>query len=169
MPITFDGPNRIIRLAASDSVVEVSEIYSDWKDWALSGDNLKYPPAFRPVGGDPVGGGVFTGINTFIRNDLGWRIKPPEQNILIELVGNLFPEDPDEPWRTGPDGNFTTAISTNNSANALIVAGSGGGGTTDPDDVAQAVWEATADDWPEGSTGDRVGRVLTVARFLGLR
>jgi hypothetical protein len=167
MPITFDGPNRIIRLAANDTVVEVSEVYSEWKDWAL-GDNLKYPPAFRQVGGDPVGGGVFTGINTFVRNDLGWRVKPPEQDIQIELIGNLYPEDADSPWRIGPDGDFATAINTNNSANALVVAGSGGGGT-DANEVAQAVWESEADGWPASSAGDRISKVLTVSKFLGLK
>lgn len=135
MPISFDGPSLLITLAAGDTEVEVAEIYSRWKDWVLLSDNAKYPPAFRETGGDPLGGGVFAGVNTFIRNDLGWRIKPPEQDIIINLIGNIYPEDPDTVWREPTAGNFDTSINTNNAASALVVAGAGGGGGATADEV----------------------------------
>ena len=128
MPISFDGPTRLITLEAGQTVVEVAEVYSRWKDWALL--NPQFPEAFREVGGDPLGGGAYSGVNTFIRNDLGWRIKPPEQDIIVNLVGNLYPEDPNQVWRSPTVGNYDTAINTNNSANVLMVASGGGGGAT---------------------------------------
>lgn len=142
MAITFDGPNRIITLSAGQTVVQVSEIYSRWKDWIRLSDNAKYLDAFRAVGGDPLGGGVYSTINVFIRNDYGWRIRPPEQDIDIALVGNLYPEDPNLPWRTRTVGDFHTSINTNLSMNLIEFATGGGGGSgATPAQIAAAVWE----------------------------
>jgi hypothetical protein len=166
MPISFDGANTLITLAAGDTEVDVSDVYSRWKEWVLLSDNAKYPPAFRETGGDPLGGGVFAGVNTFIRNDLGWRIKPPEQDIIINLVGNLYPEDPDSVWRAPTIGSYDTAINTNNAASALIVAGSGGGGGATADEV----WdEAIAGHTDPDQFGGFLQRVLTkIQRELAL-
>ena len=52
--VTFDGPNKLI--IVNPGIVELDvqvDIYSDWKEWAATGDNLKYPPALRTIGGDP--------------------------------------------------------------------------------------------------------------------
>lgn len=136
MAITFDGPTMTITLSSGDTTVEVSEIYSRWKDWVILSDNIKYLPAFRETGGDPLGGGVYAGVNIFIRNDYGWRIKPPEEDIIINLIGNLYPEDPNQVWRASTTGDFDTAINTNNSANLLTFdSGGGGGGGASAEDV----------------------------------
>lgn len=163
MAITFNGPNRTITLSTGQTVVSVAEVYSRWKDWFIQSDNAKYPEAFRQVGGDPLGGGVYSTINTFIRNDYGWRIKPPEQDIDIVLVGNLYPEDPNQPWRAATTGDFHTSINTNLSMNLIEFDSGGGGGTVtvDAEQIADAVWDrAMSDHAVAGTFGRRLRELL---------
>lgn len=69
----FDGENKLIYVNPVITAVNVKEdVYSDWKEWALVRDNAKFLPAIRTTGGDPVGGGEFTGDVYFLIN--GWRI-----------------------------------------------------------------------------------------------
>jgi hypothetical protein len=88
----------------------VQFIYSRWKDWVYEDTNAKYLPAFRQSGGDPLTPGINAGTYFFLRNDLGWRIKPPEENIEIFLDGNLAPEDAGLPLTLPTVGAFSTAI-----------------------------------------------------------
>lgn len=85
MPTTFDpAARRIILDSAAASAIG---IYSDWKSWVREGDNAKYLPAFRVVGGDPVGGGIFVASYFFLLN--GWRIRPMEAGHQLTLSGNV--------------------------------------------------------------------------------
>ena len=165
MAITFDGPNKVITLSAGQTVVQVADIYSRWKDWVMLSDNAKYLDAFRAVGGDPLGGGVYATVNVFIRNEYGWRIKPPEQDIDIVLVGNLYPEDPLQPWRAPTTGDFHTSINTNLSMNLIEFDSGGGGGggtvTVDAEEIADAVWNrAMSDHTAAGTFGRRLRELL---------
>ena len=110
MPI-FDGPNLTITLDSGVTEVDVGgNLYSEWKEWMLLSDNSKYPPAFRTIGGDPLTPGIEAGAYFFIRNDLGWRIKPPEEDITIYIVGNIAPEDSALPIVIPTIGTFTATI-----------------------------------------------------------
>lgn len=162
MPISFDGPTTTITLASGDTAVEVVDIYSRWKDWVLLSDNSKYLPAFRETGGDPLGGGVYAGVNVFIRNDYGWRIKPPEEDIVINLIGNLYPEDPLTIWRLPTTGAYETAINTNNASNLLLFDSGGGGGSL----TAADVWEYDVSGaMPAGSAGQKLRDTLSKLFF----
>lgn len=121
---TFNGVSRRITLPAQ-STIDVADMYSRWKEWVATSDNAKYQPAFSVVGGDPISADTSLSVNVFIRNDLGWRIAPPEANIDILLVGNLYPTTSATPWRASPFGNYRTSINTDNSVNALVVTTSG--------------------------------------------
>ena len=90
----FDGANLHVKIPSIGSFDVQEELYSAWKEWIAQGDNAKYPPAFDTTGGDAVGGGQEIAPYFFCRNDLGWRIKMPQQDGEINLVGNLFPRDP---------------------------------------------------------------------------
>lgn len=71
--VTFDGINR--RIIISDAAIEISikeDVYSAWKEWTRLRDNGKFLPAMRVTGGDPIGGGQFTGDVYFLIND--WKI-----------------------------------------------------------------------------------------------
>ena len=113
MATTFDGDNLLITLNAGGSVHTVDaqqDLYSEWKEWVKLGTNSKYPPAFRTTGGDPLTPGITAGAYFFLRNDIGWRIKPAEEDATITLTGNLAPEDSTLPVFEPTTGLFTVAI-----------------------------------------------------------
>ena len=141
MAATFDGPNRIITLAVGETEVAVKAIYSDWKRWASTGDNLKFPPAFRVVGGDPLGGGVFLAGYYFLNNVAGWRIRPAAADQLTVLSGNLYAEDPGVALFASVAGDFssTVALTRANASEAVSTSGSGSSAPTAAAN-AQAVW-----------------------------
>jgi hypothetical protein len=92
--IDFRGPDKLIiinGLSNSDMTVDAEYIYSRWKEWVADG-NAQYQPAFRTIGGDPIGGGVEVGSYFFLRNDLGWRIQPKGHSHELTITGNLYPE-----------------------------------------------------------------------------
>lgn len=90
---TFDGDNLlIIAQDATDIDVQV-DLYSDWKEWLKLSDNAKYPPAFDTDGGRNTSPTELTGRNFFLRNDLGWRVRPHESDYEPRVIGNLFKAD----------------------------------------------------------------------------
>lgn len=91
--VTFDGANLQVLLPNIGTFDAEENLYSAWKEWVSQSDNAKYPPAFDTTGGDNVGGGQVIAPYFFCRNDLGWRIKMPNENGEIVLSGNLFPRD----------------------------------------------------------------------------
>jgi hypothetical protein len=71
--VTFDGINRLIIINSDVNQIDVlRDIYSSWKEWSQVRDNTKFLPALRVTGGDPIGGGEFTGSVFFMINN--WRI-----------------------------------------------------------------------------------------------
>tara|TARA_R110000851_G_scaffold269143_1_gene421791 strand:- start:62 stop:637 length:576 start_codon:yes stop_codon:yes gene_type:complete len=91
---TFNGDTLTIQLPSVGSYDVESELYSAWKEWVLLSDNAKYPVAFETTGGDDIGGGQQIAPYFFCRNDLGWRIKAPQENGEVIIRGNLFPRNP---------------------------------------------------------------------------
>lgn len=85
MAITFDPANK--RIILDSAYVSAAQMYSRWKEWAKTGDNLKYEQAFYALGGDPLGGGLFVASYFFLMN--GWRIRPMEANHLLIIDGNI--------------------------------------------------------------------------------
>jgi hypothetical protein len=111
MAVTFDGVNLLIILDNTDLIVDVeTDLYSEWKEWSLLSDNLKFPPAFRSVGGDPLTPGIDLGATFFLNNADGWRIKPAESSETYSVIGNLAPEDSSLPLTVPTDGAFTVLI-----------------------------------------------------------
>lgn len=110
MAINFDGDARLIALDPSTSFYTAEYIYSRWIDWANTGDNGKYLPAFRVVGGDNLGGGAKAPVFVFLRNDFGWRIKKPEADLNVTISGNLVREDPGLGLDIAPDGAFSPTL-----------------------------------------------------------
>ena len=85
MAITFDPINK--RIILDSAYVSAAQLYSRWKEWAKTGENLKYDQAFYALGGDPLGGGLFVASYFFLMN--GWRIRPMESNHLLVIDGNI--------------------------------------------------------------------------------
>tara|TARA_B100000768_G_scaffold98553_1_gene91910 strand:+ start:113 stop:544 length:432 start_codon:yes stop_codon:yes gene_type:complete len=93
---TFDGPSLTIQLPSVEPYDAQRDLYSAWKQWAGLSDNLKYLPAFDTTGGDVISEGQTIAPYFFCRNDLGWRIKMPDDDGEIVLAGNIFARDSNE-------------------------------------------------------------------------
>jgi hypothetical protein len=97
MKVSFDGPNRLMVVNPGTLELDVeTDIYSDWKEWTLIGDNGKYLPAMRTVGGDPTTAGLALGATFFLIN--GWRIRSWEGDHRLQVAGNLYTEEGDSPY-----------------------------------------------------------------------
>lgn len=72
-PVTFDGINKLIIINSDVTEINIkTDVYSNWKEWVQLRDNSKFLPALRVTGGDPIGGGLYTGDVYFLINN--WRI-----------------------------------------------------------------------------------------------
>lgn len=111
MPITIDGDALLIVLPSATSEIDVeTDLYSEWKKWTLLDDNLRFEQAFRPVAGDPLTGALEIGAYFFLRNDLGWRIRPAEEDATVNFTGNLVAEDSSLPVVVPTLGGFTALL-----------------------------------------------------------
>lgn len=119
---SFDGTNLIITLDAATTSFDVGgDIYSEWKEWFKTGSNSRYPLAFaQSVGGNPTSPTESLDGYYFLRNDLGWRIRPAEEDANIELVGNLFGQDTTLPIVISTVGNFTVLIQIKLTSRAIV-------------------------------------------------
>ena len=92
--VSFDGVAKVISITTPpdvDGVVTVDvkvDLYSAWKEWALTGDNAKYLQAMRAVGGDQISATQSLGATFFLMND--WRVRPYEASHRLVLSGNLY-------------------------------------------------------------------------------
>ena len=94
---SFEGSIREIVVGAATSQLNVQYVYSFWKQWISEG-NAQWLPAFRPVGGDALGGGNKVAFYGFLAN--GWRIRVPTglDNLFV-LGGILATDELDNPFR----------------------------------------------------------------------
>jgi hypothetical protein len=140
--VTFDGPNKLILVNEGETSLDIqTEVYSDWKEWVLLEDNLKYFPPLNTVGGEPTIGAERLDVTYFLIN--GWRIKPYPGSYNLNLVGNIFDVDGGNiqvPADINPlfPNNITVNINTSVIVRQLTTTGSGGGGTLDPDSIVSA-------------------------------
>lgn len=86
MAIVVDGATR--RIVLDSASVTAAQIWSAWVDWHAS--NPQWFLAFRQVGGDALGAGLFIPPYFFLLN--GWRVRPMESNHNLTITGNLFVE-----------------------------------------------------------------------------
>lgn len=117
---TFDGPNLTITLAAGTPIQNGIRVYSEWKEWVRQSDNAKFLPAFgESVGGNLTNPPESIAAYVFVRNDLGWRIRPPEETGEILLTGDLFPFDPNTAMFIPTIGTFNAFVRQLVSSKAL--------------------------------------------------
>jgi len=94
--VSFIGDIREIVVGAASSQFNVQYVYSMWKQWINEG-NAQYLPAFRPVGGDSLGGDNAIAFYAFLSN--GWRVRVPTGlDSLFVLNGVLLTEELDNPF-----------------------------------------------------------------------
>ena len=123
MAVTFDGENQLIILDTSSEVDVKEDLYSAWKDWARTGNNSRYQFAFdQSVAGDDIdGAGKSVAPYFFLRNDYGWRIRPPEADAEIRFIGNLFRRAPLQKMFVPTLGAFTVSLELEISPQALVL------------------------------------------------
>lgn len=91
---TFNGTSKLIIVDSGIIELDVKvDLYSDWKEWAATGDNAKYLQAMRVVGGDPTVGAKSVAPYFFLMN--GWKVRPYEGNHILNVSGNLFVDSPE--------------------------------------------------------------------------
>lgn len=93
--VTFDWVNKLITVDAWVTEIDVEQdLYSDWKEWVMLSDNLKYLPALRTIGGDPTSWGNLAPKFFFLIND--WRVHVEDLNINVST--NLYSDDYNTPF-----------------------------------------------------------------------
>lgn len=134
---TFDGVGRFIFVNSGVTSIDMPDMYARWVDWSTREDNLKWSPAVRFSGYDPIPGG-FTGATFFLQN--GWRLVYDANTVAVR--GVLYSEDFPTPFMS-PSGDpiypATVAALVNSSVSYQNVVT---GTALTPEETAQAVWTA---------------------------
>jgi len=163
--VTVDLTNKLIIAKAGVTGLDATiDLYSDLKeDWQTNaGGELAFEFPFGTTGGDPLPGGQNVGAYFFLRNDLGWRIRPDEADHELTISGNLYPTDSGLPMLVPTIGDYTVMIQIERSNLVSGIAQTA---------ISGAVWsdQISAHQDDDGSIGQKVGRLLTKADYLGLK
>jgi len=125
MKVTFDGTNKLIVVNTNITELNVQiDLYSDWKEWLKEGDNTKFLPAMRTVGGDPTTGTKTVAPYFFLTN--GWKIRPYEGNHILTIEGNLFVDEPETYGYNScvpTVGNYNVTINLSTTSDAILATG----------------------------------------------
>jgi len=90
--VTFDGVKKLIIINEGVTSLDIQQdVYSAWKQWAITETNLKYLNPISTVGGEPTIEGQRLDVTYFLIN--GWKIKPYSGTYDLTLVGNIFDVD----------------------------------------------------------------------------
>ncbi len=105
--VRFNGEESLILVLPGVRTLDAQvDLYSDWKEFAVTGSNLKFVEAIRTVGGDSIRPGRDLGDTYFITN--GWQIRPSAENQQLIIEGNFYPEAGEEVFNTAT-GTVTVA------------------------------------------------------------
>lgn len=107
MAIEFDGDNLLITLDSPIAGVlnqTWEDVYDNFKQWFLQGENSAYPFAFSVSGGEDITLVTIAGQYYFLRNDLGWRVRTTDEDQDVFWSGNGIPTDLTLPIVTGRAG-----------------------------------------------------------------
>jgi len=121
--VTFDGPNKLILVNENITVLDIQEdVYSNWKEWSLQRDNIKYLEAISTLGGDPITEETFIGDTYFIEN--GWRIQPwnSYNGYILEVIGNIYTREPGQN-PVNPTPNVSVLLTRSNITETALVGG----------------------------------------------
>ena len=93
MPISFNGTTKRISVPSSEPNVSVQQLYSEWKEWAVQGNNLQFAQALRTFGGDPTIEGQTAPAYYFLTN--GWRVVV--DGFDADVSYNLYTDEGESP------------------------------------------------------------------------
>lgn len=132
MAITIDGATQ--RIILDSASVSAETIWSRWCDWHAA--NPAWPLAFRQVGGDALGGGLFIPPYFFLQG--GWRVRPMEASHNLTISGNLFVDGGGVPV-VSTLGTYQVNVNYTVPVQAQGIATSGSTGPTAAE-IADAIW-----------------------------
>lgn len=132
MALAFDGASK--RITLDSAAVTAAEIWSRWVDWHAS--NPQWPLAFRQVGGDALGGGLYIPPYFFLLN--GWRVRPMESSHNLTITGNLFVDGGGVPV-VSTLGTYQVNVNYTVPVQAQGISTAGGSGPTSAE-IAAEVW-----------------------------
>lgn len=96
-------------------------------------------------------------------------MRPYEGNHTLQLDGNVYTREGDVPI-VNTIGSYNVLVNMKTSNLVDTVNISGGTGGSDPEDVAEAVWNRSMSlDDNSGTYGWFMKKILTVQKFLGLK
>ena len=183
--VSFDGSTKKITMNAGATLLDVVGMYSDYIDWALTSNNLRYNFAFSSAGGETISSSAGTSIPKYSFLINTWRIAPDEADHTLDVTqGIVVVSGGGDPF-LDTAGAYTVRINYQQPVQAITVNTSGGGGASAADvwnystktlsssgnaAIADAVWdEATSDHVTAGTTGKKLKDNLTQNNFLGLK
>lgn len=89
--VSFNGVTKQITVNAGVTTLDLrTDVYSAWVRWVTREANLRFAPAMRGVGADPIPGGE-TGVTLFLIN--GWKLVYDPNTVAVS--GVLYSEDYD--------------------------------------------------------------------------
>ena len=146
--VSFSGNDKLITINTGIRIIDVKrDLYYEWKNWIIQGDNSAFLPAFRVVGGEELQTNYFLTPTFFLTN--GWRIKPSEENHTLNVRGNIYVDgSSDSPFADtiGPY-NVRVNLTTSNIVNTVAGTGSSSGITTeDKEEISNSVISALQPD-----------------------
>lgn len=161
--VTFNGTAKEIIINNSVTDIDVTiDLYSDWKEWILTGDNAKYLDAFRTFGGDPISTTQNAPRYYILIN--GWKVRILSGNV-VNISTNLYTDDNSFPLIIEP-----TASASLKNSDAVVVTTYSGGVT--PADV----WTYPTRELTAASTSsltieekNQLMKTLTKNKFIGLK
>lgn len=165
--LTFDRVAKNIIVGIGDLVLEIQELYDKVRDFEDEPGNLDLAQIISAGGKEPLGGAVTVGITATLLD--GWQVLFTTTSQDTRLGGGNIVALDEAGDNQSPLAN-TDIVTIAASSSATIVATGSGVLPSDIDDIADAVWdEATADHTSATAFGGFVQKLLTVAKFLGLK
>lgn len=139
--VTFDGSQKLMVCNEGTTTIDVRLLYSLWKIWAKTENNLKYAKAFEVVGGEPTSGDNIITPYFFVMN--GWKIRPQEANHTLKVEGIILTNDQSsvfvdtlECWRVSIQSILPIYTET-------VMVSSGSGLSTEEHNKLMAIPQAT--------------------------
>lgn len=117
---TFNGATKRIQLPTGLTTLNLSDLYSRWKDWVLDG-HAEYPLAFGTVGGE------IDKIPLYLFCTNGWKIIPQAANHTLSITGGILETDDDTYPFVSPAGSYSIFIDRNSPGIAIGYSTTGGG------------------------------------------
>ncbi len=171
--VTFSGSTKRVIMDAASTTLNVVGMYSDWVDWALTGNNLAYNALADEVGGNDIDTGAGTSVPIYVFLTNSWRIAPDEaDHTLAVTTGIVLVSGGGDPF-VNTAGAYTVRINYQQPVQAISFSAGGGSAPTAEQNAAavlaaaqmapihadfrKAIGQAYHGD---GSTGDKLRSTL---------